>query len=108
MRAVEIRPGVRIRWVEVPGATPARVYLHGLGASSAPYYAEAVAHPLLAGRRSLMVDMLGFGISDRPSGFAYSLEGHADALAVSLMPKPSMSTIRLRRPASRGCATASA
>jgi pimeloyl-ACP methyl ester carboxylesterase len=84
MRAVEIRPGVRIRWVEVPGATPARVYLHGLGASSAPYYAEAVAHPLLAGRRSLMMDMLGFGISDRPAGFAYSLEGHADALAVAL------------------------
>ena len=84
MRAVEIRPGVRIRWVEVPGASPARVYLHGLGASSAPYYAEAVAHPLLAGRRSLMMDLLGFGISDRPTGFAYSLEGHADALAVAL------------------------
>ncbi len=84
MRAVEIRPGVNIRWVEVPGASPARVYLHGLGASSAPYYAEAVAHPLLAGRRSLMLDLLGFGISDRPAGFAYSLEGHADALAVAL------------------------
>lgn len=84
MRAVEIRPGVKIRWVEVPGASPARVYLHDLGASSAPYYAEAVAHPLLADRRSLMMDLLGFGISDRPAGFAYSLEGHADALAVAL------------------------
>ncbi|WP_030898829.1 alpha/beta fold hydrolase [Streptomyces sp. NRRL F-5126] len=76
--------GDRIRWVEVPGDEPARVYLHGLGASSPPYYAAAVAHPLLAGRRSLLVDLLGFGISDRPRDFGYTLEEHADALAVAL------------------------
>ncbi|WP_049563603.1 alpha/beta fold hydrolase [Nonomuraea sp. SBT364] len=76
--------GARMRWVETPGAEPARVYLHGLGAASAPYYAAAVAHPLLAGRRSLLVDLLGFGISDRPDDFPYTLEAHADAVALAL------------------------
>ncbi|MFI1256180.1 alpha/beta fold hydrolase [Streptomyces netropsis] len=74
----------RIRWVELPGREPARVYVHGLGATSAPYFAEVATHPLLAGHRSLLIDLLGHGISDRPSGFDYSLESHADALAAAL------------------------
>ncbi|MGW1433310.1 alpha/beta fold hydrolase [Streptomyces sp. NPDC002431] len=89
--------GARIRWVELPGATaaagaagpagasarglPDRVYLHGLGASSAPYFAASATHPLLAGGRSLLVDLLGFGVSDRPTDFGYTLEEHADAVA---------------------------
>jgi pimeloyl-ACP methyl ester carboxylesterase len=76
--------GSRIRWVEIPGSGPARVYLHGLGASSAPYYAEAVSHPALAGRRSLLMDLLGFGISDRPADAGYSMPEHADYLAAAL------------------------
>lgn len=85
MHAAQVRPdGSRIRWVELPGAEPARVYVHGLGASAAPYYATALAHPALSGHRSLMVDLLGFGISDRPADFAYTLEDHADALATAM------------------------
>ncbi|MEV4566642.1 alpha/beta hydrolase [Nonomuraea sp. NPDC049419] len=76
--------GARIRWVELPGAEPARVYVHGLGATSAPYYAEVAAHPLLPRHRSLLIDLLGFGISDRPQDFSYTLEAHADALAEAL------------------------
>ncbi|MEV6103507.1 alpha/beta hydrolase [Streptomyces sp. NPDC051940] len=82
--AVVTETGDRIRWAELPGAEPARVYLAGLGASAAPYWAGAAAHPRLVGRRSLLVDPLGFGISDRPAGFDYTLEGHADALAAAL------------------------
>ncbi len=76
--------GDRIRWVELPGEGPARVYLHGLGATSPAYYAEVAVHPLLAGRRSLLMDLLGHGISDRPAGFDYALESHADAVARAL------------------------
>ncbi|MEX2980742.1 alpha/beta fold hydrolase [Streptomyces sp. C36] len=76
--------GDRIRWVELPGEEPARVYVHGLGATSPAYFAEVAVHPLLAGRRSLLIDMLGHGISDRPTGFDYTLESHADALAEAL------------------------
>ncbi|MEV4115565.1 alpha/beta hydrolase [Nonomuraea sp. NPDC049695] len=76
--------GARIRWVELPGADPARVYVHGLGATSAPYYAEVAVHPLLPRKRSLLIDLLGFGISDRPSDFTYTLEAHSDTLAEAL------------------------
>ncbi|MET9655513.1 alpha/beta hydrolase [Streptomyces sp. NPDC006510] len=79
--------GARIRWVELPGrpgSTRTRVYLHGLGASSGPYFTASAAHPLLAGSRSLLMDLLGFGISDRPTDFGYTLEEHADAVAAAL------------------------
>ncbi|MER6677342.1 alpha/beta hydrolase [Streptomyces sp. NPDC000983] len=76
--------GDQIRWVELPGEEPSRVYVHGLGATSPAYFAEVAVHPLLAGRRSLLVDLLGHGISDRPTGFDYTLEAHADALAAAL------------------------
>ncbi|MEV4441826.1 alpha/beta hydrolase [Streptomyces sp. NPDC049577] len=85
MRSATVTPeGDRIRWVELPGEEPARVYVHGLGATSPVYFAEVAAHPALAGRRSLLIDLLGFGISDRPTGFDYTLESHADALAEAL------------------------
>ncbi|MCZ4120450.1 alpha/beta fold hydrolase [Streptomyces sp. H39-S7] len=73
-----------IRWTEAAGTGPARVYLHGLGSASGPYFAHVAADPALAGRRSLFVDLPGFGISDRPADFGYSLEEHADAVAAAL------------------------
>ncbi|WP_435240156.1 alpha/beta fold hydrolase [Streptomyces sp. YPW6] len=76
--------GDQIRWVELPGREPSRVYMHGLGATSPAYFAEVAVHPLLAGHRSLLIDLLGHGISDRPTGFDYTLESHADALATAL------------------------
>ncbi len=39
--------GDRIRWVELPGGEPARVYVHGLGATSPAYFAASAAPPLL-------------------------------------------------------------
>ncbi|MQY13191.1 2-succinyl-6-hydroxy-2,4-cyclohexadiene-1-carboxylate synthase [Streptomyces sp. RB5] len=82
--AVVTEAGDRIRWAELAGEGPARVYLSGLGATAPAYWAGSAAHPLLAGRRSLLVDMLGFGVSDRPADFDYSLESHADAVAAAL------------------------
>ncbi|MEV6161326.1 alpha/beta hydrolase [Streptomyces sp. NPDC052052] len=83
--------GAHIRWVELPGrpgtstgTSRTRVYLHGLGASSGPYFTASATHPLLADSRSLLMDLLGFGISDRPTGFGYTLEEHADAVAAAL------------------------
>lgn len=85
MHSAVVTPGGdRMRWVELPGAEPCRVYVHGLGAASLPYFAEVAVHPELAGRRSLLVDLLGHGISDRPTDFDYTLEAHADALAAAL------------------------
>ncbi|MGW1160233.1 alpha/beta fold hydrolase [Streptomyces sp. NPDC002519] len=76
--------GSLICWTETPGTLPARVYVHGLGATSTVYHAHIAARPELAGRRTLFVDLPGHGISDRPADFAYTLENHADALAAAL------------------------
>jgi pimeloyl-ACP methyl ester carboxylesterase len=76
--------GAKIRWVELPGAEPARVYLHGIGASSPPYYAAVASDPRLREHRSLLLDLLGFGLSDRPCDMAYTLEEHADTVARAL------------------------
>ncbi|RFU86024.1 alpha/beta fold hydrolase [Streptomyces triticagri] len=85
MRDAEVTPeGDRMRWVELPGREPTRVYVHGLGASSPAYFTEVAADPGLAGHRSLLIDLLGHGLSDRPEHFDYSLPSHADALAEAL------------------------
>ncbi|MEV5640223.1 alpha/beta hydrolase [Streptomyces flaveolus] len=76
--------GSRVRWTETPGAEPARVYVHGLGAMSSVYHAHISSRPELAGRRSLFVDLPGHGISDRPQDFGYTLDDHAGALAAAL------------------------
>ncbi|MEU8028862.1 alpha/beta hydrolase [Streptomyces sp. NPDC049099] len=83
-QAVFDHEGSRIRWTEAPGAEPARVYLHGLGSMSAVYHAHIASRPELAGRHSLFLDLPGHGLSDRPSAFGYTLEEHADAVAVAL------------------------
>ncbi|MGI5478851.1 alpha/beta fold hydrolase [Streptomyces lavendofoliae] len=85
MRSAPVTAGDdRIRWVELPGREPTRVYVHGLGATSPAYFTRAAADPRLAGHRSLLIDLLGHGHSDRPTDFDYSLESHADALATAL------------------------
>ncbi|MFF5314157.1 alpha/beta fold hydrolase [Streptomyces massasporeus] len=85
MRSAAVTPeGDQIRWVELPGQEPPRVYVHGLGATSPAYFTRAAVHPLLAGHRSLLIDLLGHGISDRPTAFDYTLESHAGALAEAL------------------------
>ncbi|MGK5444645.1 alpha/beta fold hydrolase [Micromonospora sp. URMC 105] len=85
MRDATVGPdGARMRWVEVSGAEPVRVYLHGLGAMSAPYFVPVATRPELAGHRSLFVDLLGHGLSDRPPDFGYTLQEHAATLATAL------------------------
>ena len=85
MKHVEVGPdGARMGYVELPGDGPAIVYLHGLGASGVPYLARCAVEPGLRDRRLLMPDLLGFGLSDRPAAFGYSLADHADAVARAL------------------------
>ncbi|MEU7900497.1 alpha/beta fold hydrolase [Nonomuraea sp. NPDC049152] len=76
--------GARIRWVEIAGDEPTRVCVHGAGAQAAAYFTHAMTLPSVARRRTLMMDLLGFGLSDRPADFGYRLEDHADALARAL------------------------
>ena len=63
---------------ETGGRGPAVVFVHGLGASGR--YWDAVV-PRLAGRRTVTVDLLGFGRSPKPRRASYDVDFHADALA---------------------------
>ena len=58
---------------------PARVYLHGLGFSSASLV-HVAADPTFLPFRSVLVDLLGFGLSDRPETLDYTIETHASAV----------------------------
>jgi pimeloyl-ACP methyl ester carboxylesterase len=80
-----VRPGgAALRWVELDGPEPVRVFLHGLGATSGAYFTQIAADPAVPRRRTLLVDLLGFGLSDRPPDFRYGLTDHADAVATLL------------------------
>ena len=79
-----------LRYLEVPGADPPIVWIHGWQCSSTGELAPAAVQPCLAGRRSLLVDLFGHGYSDRPPDFGYTLGEHArtvvdliDALDIS-------------------------
>lgn len=73
-----------LRYHDLPGSDPPVVFLHGLGcAGSLDMVGMAACCPLSAHRR-LLVDFLGHGFSDRPSGFSYRLEDHARSVAAAL------------------------
>ena len=63
------------------GREPVCVWLHGLGSASSADFPAIVHHPRLASYRALLVDLLGFGFSDRPAAFPYTLEAHAATVA---------------------------
>lgn len=66
------------------GAGPTHVYLAGLGAGSTGIYPSVIYGSALARYHSLMPDVLGFGYSDRPQDFGYTVEEHADTIAFLL------------------------
>lgn len=72
--------GSLIRWTEIPGALPARVFIHGLGGNGEAIFGSAARHPAIAGHRSILVDLPGHGSSDRPADYSYTLDAHAEAV----------------------------
>jgi pimeloyl-ACP methyl ester carboxylesterase len=70
-----------IRYHDLPGDEPALVFIHGLGSASSSWFPRILRHPLLSTRRVILADLLGFGFSDRPSKFRYSMEDHTNTVA---------------------------
>jgi pimeloyl-ACP methyl ester carboxylesterase len=66
---------------DIPGGGTPIVIVHGLGCASSCDYPAVVSQPSLAGRRVLMVDLLGSGFSERPRNFDYSIGSHAGVVA---------------------------
>ena len=71
------RDAAHLRFHDLPGAGAPIVFLHGLGCACSCDCPRIAAEPALAGRRSLLLDLLGFGLSDRLSSFGYTVEEHA-------------------------------
>lgn len=85
IRSAIVAPdNVRIRWMEIAGSPVPTVYLHGLGAASVPYFLDVALHRKMTLCRSLFIDLLGCGLSDRPECFGYTLADHARAVAGAL------------------------
>src|SRR3990172_12018415 len=79
-----------LRYIDIPGEDLPLLWLHGGKCSSTGELLPAAVEAPLRGRRSLLVDFLGHGYSDRPPEFAYTREAHArtivaliDALGLS-------------------------
>ncbi len=66
-----------LRYIEVPGDDPPLLWLHGWQCSSTGELMPAAVQAPLRGRRSLLIDFLGHGYSDKPRDFPYTLEAHA-------------------------------
>ena len=72
--------GLELHWVELGEGRPL-VLLHGLGDSHRTW--STVAPMLARGRRVLMPDLAGHGLSERPDA-SYTLEWHADVVGAWL------------------------
>lgn len=70
-----------LRYHDLPGSGVPLLFVHGLGCASSSDFPRVAADAALAGRRRLLLDLLGAGFSDRPSDFAYTIAAHAETLA---------------------------
>ncbi len=70
-----------IRYHDLPGAGTPLVFIHGLGSASSLEFPRIACDPALAGRRRLLVDLLGSGFSDHPVSFGYTVADHARTVA---------------------------
>src|SRR3954466_9337751 len=69
--------GAFLRYLDIPGAGPPLVWIHGWQCSSTGELLPAAVQPPLRNRRSLLVDLLGHGYSDKPVDFSYTVVDHA-------------------------------
>ena len=74
-------PDAHLFYHDLPGIAPALVMLHGLGSASSSWYPRATHHPRLRDYRAILVDLLGYGFSDRPEAYDYSMESQAKNVA---------------------------
>jgi pimeloyl-ACP methyl ester carboxylesterase len=81
MRAFTLAHGPVVRALEILGGGPPIVFIHGLGCAATVDYPAVVASPALADRHVVLLDLLGFGHSDRPHDAAYTVRAHAQTVA---------------------------
>jgi pimeloyl-ACP methyl ester carboxylesterase len=70
-----------LRYIDLPGEAPVCVYIHGFGSASTADFPRIAGDPQLAAYRALLVDLLGYGYSDRPASFSHTFAAHAEIIA---------------------------
>ena len=66
-----------VRYFDIVGdESTTFVYLAGLSTSAVLGLLDIATHPKIRGKRSLLIDYLGSGFSDIPTGFDHSMEHH--------------------------------
>src|SRR6478752_8323643 len=80
LKAFRVSDGWFLRHLDLPGDDPPVVWIHGWQCSSTGELLPAAVQPPLAGRRSVLVDLLGHGYSDKPHDFSYTLVDHAQTV----------------------------
>jgi len=71
----------RVRWLDLPGNGTPLVFVHGLGCASSYEYPRVVADKNFSGRRAILIDLPGYGYSEKPRDFSYSIKEQAQVVA---------------------------
>jgi pimeloyl-ACP methyl ester carboxylesterase len=65
----------------LPGTGIPLVFVHGIGCASSFEYPRVVADKSFAGRRAILIDLPGFGYSEKPKDYRYSITDQAQVVA---------------------------
>lgn len=77
---ITLSQGWKIHYLDKgPKEGPVVLFVHGLGGSS-EYWKQTLACTEMEKYRFLAIDMLGFGSSDKPKSFDYSIEKQAETI----------------------------
>ena len=71
-----------IRWNAIGNSGDPIVYLPGLSMSSVSSFLPVASHKLMTDTTGIMLDYIGSGFSDLSDIFPYTLEAHADTIAL--------------------------
>lgn len=69
--------GCVVRWLDLPGDGVPLVFVHGLGCASSYEYPRVVCDKNFQGRRAILIDLPGYGYSEKPKAFGYSISEQA-------------------------------
>jgi pimeloyl-ACP methyl ester carboxylesterase len=73
--------GCVVRWLDLPGDGVPLVFVHGLGCASSYEYPRVVCDKNFQGRRAILIDLPGYGYSEKPKEFRYSISEQAAVVA---------------------------
>lgn len=69
-----------LRYHDLPGEKATILFIHGLGCAGSFDYPQVASQPKICEHRRILVDLLGFGFSDKPLEFSYTVRAHAKYL----------------------------